>query len=230
MIDNRYQVETAEGIDITIEPASLAVRTYAFALDFLIRIVIVLSASFVFGMMAEFGFGLLLITMFLVEWFYPVVFEITKQATPGKKAFNLKVVYENGLPITFAGSLTRNLFRFIDFLPFCYATGAISMLLNKQNKRLGDMVAGTTVIYQNPRATSPSFEYEMHQFSLPNMSTEQQKMIISFAQRSSQLSEARQIELANILEPVLGLTGVEAVKRIQSIAAILIGKSKVDKS
>ena len=53
-----------------------------------------------------------LILFFALEWFYPVAFELTPSgATPGKRAFGLKVVMDNGLPVTPAASLTRNLLR-----------------------------------------------------------------------------------------------------------------------
>jgi hypothetical protein len=42
----------------------------------------------------------MLILVFVLEWFYPVIFELTLAgATPDKRAFGLKVVMDNGLPI-----------------------------------------------------------------------------------------------------------------------------------
>jgi len=49
------------------------------------------------------------------------VFELTPWgASPGKRAMGLKVVMDSGLPVTLAASLTRNLLRAADFLPFGY--------------------------------------------------------------------------------------------------------------
>ena len=58
----------------------------------------------------------------------------------------LRVVREGGYPITFFAAATRNLIRIADFLPFNYGVGALTVFLNPQYKRLGDMVAGTVVI------------------------------------------------------------------------------------
>ena len=60
-----------------------------------------------------------MILLFALEWLYPVVFELTPSgATPGKRVFGLRVVMDNGLPVTPAASMTRNLLRAADFLPF----------------------------------------------------------------------------------------------------------------
>ena len=74
------------------------------------------------------GTALTLILFFLAEWFYPVFFELSPAgATPGKRAFGLKVVMDNGLPVTAAASVTRNLLRFADFLPFLYGFAIVSV-------------------------------------------------------------------------------------------------------
>lgn len=225
MISNSYQIETAEGIDIDLIPAGLGVRTYAFTLDLLIRGVIISVISSILAYFGDFGLGLFFIVLFLVEWFYPVVFEIYKGATPGKINFGLRVVYDNGLPISFAGSLTRNLFRSIDILPFAYAIGAISMLLNKQSKRLGDIIAGTTVVYIPKKNKPVFFNSDKEPVELPVMTTEQQQLIVAFAHRSKYLSKARQIELASVLSPVISAEGDQAIVKLKSIAAVIIGKS-----
>ena len=72
--------------------------------------------------------ALWLILVFALEWFYPVAFELTPRgATPGKRAFGLKVVMDNGLPVTPAASVTRNLLRVADFLPFGFGFAIVSM-------------------------------------------------------------------------------------------------------
>ena len=224
MIKNSYQIETAEGIDIDLIPAGLAVRSYAFTIDFFIRAAILIGLSMFFGYLGDFGVGLFFIAWFFVEWFYPVIFEIYKGATPGKSAFGLYVVHDNGLPISFAGSLTRNLFRAIDMLPFAYAIGAISMILNEKSKRIGDIVAGTTVIYATQKSKAIFFNSNKEPVEMPAMTTEQQQLIVAFAHRSKYLSVARQIELAGLLSPVINAEGEEAIAKLKSIAAVIIGK------
>jgi uncharacterized RDD family membrane protein YckC len=77
-----------------------------------------------------------------------VLFELSPwAATPGKRALGLKVVMDDGLPVTPAASLIRNLLRAADFLPFLYAAGLISMLVRADFKRLGDLAAGHVVVH-----------------------------------------------------------------------------------
>ena len=55
---------------------------------------------------------------------------------------------DNGLPVTPAASVTRNLLHDVaDFLPFGYGFAAISMLLRRDCKRLGDVAAATLVVH-----------------------------------------------------------------------------------
>lgn len=60
-------------------------------------------------------------------------------------------MHDDGTPVGWTSSLTRNLLRFVDLLPFGYFLGALSCLANPAFKRLGDLAAGTLVVYQeNP--------------------------------------------------------------------------------
>ncbi len=78
---------------------------------------------------------------------YYVLFEmIWNGQTPGKRAAGIRVLRDDGTPITMTESLLRNLIRTIDFLPVCYGVGMIFVLTNARNKRLGDIAAGTVVI------------------------------------------------------------------------------------
>ncbi len=78
---------------------------------------------------------------------YYVLFEmIWNGQTPGKRAAGLRVLRDDGTPITITESLLRNILRTIDFLPVLYGVGMIFVLTNRQNKRLGDIAAGTVVI------------------------------------------------------------------------------------
>jgi hypothetical protein len=68
--------------------------------------------------------------------------------TPGKKKEGLRVIKDSGRPITPVESVGRNLLRIVDQLPAFYGVGIASVLLSRQNKRLGDFVAGTIVVHE----------------------------------------------------------------------------------
>jgi uncharacterized RDD family membrane protein YckC len=67
--------------------------------------------------------------------------------TPGKRLLKIRVIKDSGRQITFFEALARNLLRVVDSQPV-YLIGVITMLCNKQQKRLGDFVAGTIVVHE----------------------------------------------------------------------------------
>ncbi|HET8910639.1 MAG TPA: RDD family protein, partial [Ktedonobacteraceae bacterium] len=72
--------------------------------------------------------------------------EATRGASVGKMVMGLRVVRQDGGPISWTESLIRNLLRIIDVLPFAYIVGAIIVSTNPLKQRLGDKVAHTVVI------------------------------------------------------------------------------------
>ena len=117
---------------LALRPAGLVARSMAFLIDLLIRLSLYVGMAIAFGAMGGFGLSILLISMFCIEWLYPIVFELSRWgATPGKRTYGLRVVMDTGLPITPAASFTRNLVRVADFLPLAYGIGLVTMLLNE---------------------------------------------------------------------------------------------------
>ncbi|MGB5737287.1 MAG: RDD family protein [Thiohalocapsa sp.] len=172
-------------------------RAAAQAIDWLLRLVLYL----VLAPLAAFsgvGVGLMLLGLFLVEWFYPVWFELRSGATPGKKAMGLLVVHDDGTPVGPSASLIRNLLRALDFLPLLYATGLISMLIDRDFRRLGDLAGGTLVIYADGRATDRCIPKHPPRALTGRLDTDMQQAILDFAERSPRLSPARCAELAEL--------------------------------
>ena len=228
LLDTRQSLETPEGALLPLTPAGFGVRVLAQLLDIMIRYGIITVIFIVLSLLGRMGTGLALILTFLLEWFYPVFFEVSRQGrTPGKKWMGIRVVNDDGTPITFGPSLLRNLLRFVDFLPMLYLTGIITSLCNRQFKRLGDLAAGSMVIYEAPPTKEPSFEVR-GQLPVPaDFSTDEQRALLAFAERSKYLSAERQRELATILLPVIvtSNTGVQdPVIAIKQMANTMIGK------
>lgn len=207
MLDTIRAYETPEGIELQLHVAGPVSRAGAWLVDTFIRAVIYSILSFILSIFGKFGWGILLIAYFIIEWFYPVLFEVLKGYTPGKKMFNLWVCHDNGTPISWQASVVRNLLRVADFLPFFYGFGLVTMLMNRDFKRLGDIAAGTLVIYRDDSEKS----YEIPDYKpmpLPqNLKLIEQQAILEFAERQRRLSQARSIELAELLEPLSSHTG-----------------------
>lgn len=86
----------------------------------------------------------------MVAWFaigfgYFIVLEARSGQTLGKRLTGLRVVNEDGTPITMSTSIVRNGLRIIDGL-MVYAVGAVSIAISGKNQRLGDHVANTVVV------------------------------------------------------------------------------------
>ena len=87
---------------------------------------------------------------------YYILFEaFWRGQTPGKSVMKIRVLKDSGRPITFFESFARNLLRLVDSLPGFYVVGIVSVIASRQNKRLGDLVAGTLVVHQEPTEAAP---------------------------------------------------------------------------
>jgi uncharacterized RDD family membrane protein YckC len=230
-LDTLYTAETPEGIALSLRPAGVMSRTLAYAADFGIRLVIFFIAAMVARPMGGVGSAFLMVLYFALEWFYPVVFELTKSgASPGKRMMGLQVVMDSGLPVTPAASVTRNLLRAADFLPLAYAAGMLTMLTRRDFKRLGDLAAGTLVVYNQT--------VQLHGVPPPapampparQLSPREQAAIVSWAGRSARLTPARLDELAVIAGSVTSPDGDkpargehDATRRLQGVAQWLLG-------
>lgn len=221
LLDTTYNIDTPEGVELRLPVAGLAARSLAWLIDALIKFAALMLLSISLQILGDFGTGMFLISMFLLLWFYNVLFEVLNNgATPGKRVLGLRVMTITGTPVGWSGSLIRNLLRPIDVLPGCYAFGCISVLLSKQFQRLGDLAAGTIVVYQTKeQATVSSNNVESIAVRTP-LTLDEQQAIVSFGERAATLNSERADELATILQPLLGDVDQE---RLRGHAKWLIG-------
>lgn len=225
--DTLFTVETPEGIALALRPAGIVPRFYAYLIDLLIRLAIIIAASMVLVPLGGMGGAAMLILIFGLEWLYPVFFELTVSGgTPGKRAMGLKVVMDSGMPVTPGAALVRNLLRAADFLPLSYGFGLAAMLMRPDFKRLGDMAAGTLVVYAKPvNLHGPLPDAEPAAPARP-LSPREQAAVIAWAGRSARLTEARLTELATLAAPAVGQGGTprQTMLRLLGVAQWLLGK------
>ncbi|PHN46971.1 RDD family protein [Pseudomonas syringae] len=223
-LDTRIEIETPEGIDMLLRPAGLVSRALAFGIDFAIRAALLGVFFVLLHLFDKLGMGLAALVFFLVNWWYMVLFEVLNQGrTPGKRLLGLRVVHDDGTPIDWSSSLIRNLLRFVDMLPLGYGLGAITCLNHPLFKRLGDLAAGTLVIYSDrpvARPTLPQAEPVMVPFALR---LDEQRALLGLAERQGELSSARTQELATILAEPLRIPADTAVAHVNGIARNLLG-------
>jgi len=228
-LDTVRRVATPEGCELKLRIAGPAVRVRAWLFDFLIRVLIFVAAAMVLGHFGRLGGGISMLLAFALEWLYPVVFEVFWHgATPGKKMSNLVVLHDDGTPIGWGASFARNTLRFVDFLPFGYACGLLTIWLNADSKRLGDLLAGTVVVYHSDMPSPPISDEDFDAEALPWPLTQaEQQALLEYRQRASTLTEARACELAELALPLTeGLRPEAGKARLFRIANALLGRRR----
>lgn len=228
-LDTVRRVATPEGCELSLRIAGPTVRARAWLVDFVIRLLIFAAAAMALAYFGRFGSGLALLLAFILEWLYPVVFEVySRGATPGKKMSNLVVLHDDGTPVGWGASFARNTLRFVDFLPFAYACGLLTMWLNQDSKRLGDLLAGTVVVY---RSETPAalIRDDFHDAEIPPfpLTLAEQRALLEYRQRAATLTAARADELAELALPLTeGMRPDAAKARLFRIANALLGRRR----
>ena len=226
MLDTARQVATPEGIEITLRVAGPVPRALAYLLDLLIRGAALIAVMIAVSALGQFGNALLLLTFFLLEWLYPVIFEVLAAgATPGKRAMGLIVLNDDGTPIRWPASLTRNLLRALDFLPLLYFIGFCSMVANRDFKRLGDLAANSLVVHRDRKPVAATIPEAVPVAPLMPLSLSEQRTLLDFAERSGRITRERAAELAEMVSLLTGENaGPAAVQHIVGIANHLVGR------
>ncbi|MCY7348395.1 MAG: RDD family protein [Pyrinomonadaceae bacterium] len=162
-------IETPERVPLAFALASIGNRFLAVAIDHAIQYFVIFVVAYAFLSIAGFGdlttienstllrempkwtIALMIIALFLIFAGYFVFFEwLWNGQTPGKKLLKLRVIREDGRPVTLWEALARNLLRIFDAVPGfvlpVYSIGLIAIFLSSRDQRIGDMFAGTVVV------------------------------------------------------------------------------------
>jgi uncharacterized RDD family membrane protein YckC len=155
---DKLTIETPEQTDLEFNIAGVGSRFLALALDTLIQIaatlIFVIGGAIIFRELLPFASGatwavaLLGLLLFIIFIGYFAIFEsVWNGQTPGKRIIGIRVIKDTGRPIAPPEAVARNLLRLVDQMPgILYGVGIVSALVSRQNKRLGDFVAGTIVV------------------------------------------------------------------------------------
>src|SRR5574337_567845 len=203
VLSRRLTVETPEHIELEFELAGLGSRAAAALIDLLI----------VGGLESAWGLGFAVLAMrrgtagawaaalgllvaFAIWYGYFSFFEgLRGGQTPGKRRMGIRVVADTGHAASLGAAFLRNLLRIADFLPPPYVLGAALVLVHPRAKRLGDLVAGTVVVRDQPLhapATAPA-PAGPAALDAPELSDEELRVLGSFVERAPALaSEARE--------------------------------------
>lgn len=150
-------IRTPENLELTYALSGAGSRATAYLADLLILtfsiqlaqnalvalLALPLPPQWIAGISAMLGFSIINSYFILFEW-------LSNGQTPGKRMLGIRVIRQEGYALGFIDVLLRNLMRFVDFLPAFYGVGMASLVLTTRCQRLGDLVAGTIVVQQQP--------------------------------------------------------------------------------
>jgi uncharacterized RDD family membrane protein YckC len=169
--DDYLNIDTPENVVFGYDVAGIGSRFLAalvdtfciLVLEAIVYITLFLIARNFFGTLAEndrtfiWLAALLGLIAFAFFWGYYIFFEMLWNGqSPGKRWVGLRVIRTDGTPVTLAESIIRNLVRLVDFLPAYYGVGVVTMFINEQSRRLGDLAAGTLVVRDRATVTLES--------------------------------------------------------------------------
>src|SRR3979490_2065353 len=152
--DETLVIETPERVPLHFALASIGNRFIACAIDHTIQIVTLIVLFVFFAIIADYAdlgsrltnapkwvIALLVILVFLLMSGYFAIFEwLWRGQTPGKRWMKLRVIREDGRPISFFEAIVRNLLREFDIMPLpCWAGEKLVLQMTRRDQRGGDL-------------------------------------------------------------------------------------------
>jgi len=229
-------VTTPEHVELRFETAGIGSRIGAQLIDMLV-LLLVNAALFLAGILVfelipgdeaawveEYAFAVAIVAFAALNGGYFLIGEYaTGGRTIGKRAMGLRVMQDNGRPLSFLASVIRNLLRAVDQLPLLYVVGALCSFFHPHDKRLGDLAAGTVVVYDAGGAKKRTKRMEkqlaawaqampelaLEPWARERVNEEEWALLSAFAERLPYLAPRRADDLArdiaSLLAPKLGL-------------------------
>lgn len=172
-------VDSVTGIDVSLPLAGPGARSFAFLVDWHIRLVLGL-AWYAAGALLYNGyngrlslappltnearwFGAVVAPALAIYFLYHYVVELALNgSTPGKRTAGVRIVTRAGGTPGAGALLARNVFRLIDCLPVFYCVGLITTIVTREHLRIGDMAAGTLLVYERADAHLSAPEATVH--------------------------------------------------------------------
>ncbi|MFY0578419.1 RDD family protein [Cystobacter fuscus] len=228
-------VATPERVSLSLPVAGIGYRCLAYLVDLALLFAFWVLAYFVFTLLVSDVVGffqglsglvrtLMVVGVFATQWVYWTLCEVLMGGqTPGKRLVGIRVVRVDGSPVGVLESAVRNLLRVVDSFPLIYAVGCLSILLTRQHRRLGDLLAGTLLVREEridldkyTAAAAPSV-VPPPAGATARLASGDVELILSFLARAPWLEPAARTRLGARLVERYG--GLDAHQRATLLAA-----------
>jgi len=154
-------VDSVTGVDVALPVAGPGARSFAFVIDWAIRTILSVAWYVVAALLHNGSWSVAAPLNPDAGWFvyviappaaiyflYHPVWEVaTRGLTPGKRMAGLQTVSRDGGTPSVGSLLTRNVFRLVDSFPIAYALGLLTTMVTRNHVRIGDLAAGTLLVY-----------------------------------------------------------------------------------
>lgn len=209
--ENFVTLPSVTGVDVRLRIAGAGTRSYAFVIDWHVRVLLALAWLFTswfvltgsFGSLFEelenqtFVWVVLVPTGVLYLFYHPIVEVAMRGRTPGKRIAGVRLVNRQGDVPSMGAILLRNVFRIVDSLPAAYLIGLLCVMFSAHHVRLGDMAAGTLLVTDDA-----DHEASLHQASSAkqsNLSPQAIELLQELLQRWKTLDRSHREALARKL-------------------------------
>lgn len=231
-MQNDLAVLSPEKTIITYRLSGIGSRILAHILDLTIVLVtdmvVAMAILGIFSSIDPTVAGVVVLFIIAFSFFiYFILFEgLWNGQTLGKKAVGIRVRMSDGLPVTFAAAIGRNLMRPADMFPGSYFMGLLSMFSTPKSQRLGDLIANTIVTHEKrpmPYFRPAPHTAGIHQLEaqvgdLRGMTIEEYNALRRFADRFPELPVMVQNKLVReVYQPIAARRGIKPIANIHPL-------------
>jgi uncharacterized RDD family membrane protein YckC len=201
-------IDSDTGVAVSLPVAGPGARAFAFLVDWHVRAILACAwftiAALIFNGRLRLTppltndahwFGFVVTPALAIYFLYHWALEpLLRGRTPGKRMAGVRIVARDGSVPAAGALLTRNVFRLIDSLPVFYGVGLAMTIVTREHLRIGDMAAGTLLVYERADARPPPTLTE--QSALPRLDAAAVEIIGELLERWTTLSVAARAQLA----------------------------------